>query len=155
MQAQSGLKRVVQRPDKTSADFLDSLSRASRSTARQLQPYLADLQMQFVGTRLVGTELQTKLGREQTRLMREQAKKSEEQERELRRQAECLAKLLAIHSLASTYKFTIDIRPGLWYGSACYLEQAHHPPATLTHLDSALPRAEASCTIFVQITPSE
>ena len=57
---------------------------------------------------------QTKLAREQTRLMREQAKKSEEQERELRRQAECLAKLLAIHSLASTYKFTIDIRPDLW-----------------------------------------
>ncbi len=64
-------------------------------------------------------------------------------------------KRAAIDSLASTYKFTIDIRPDLWYRYACYLAQTRHSAATLTHLDSALPRGLASCTIFVQITPSE
>jgi hypothetical protein len=66
-----------------------------------------------------------------------------------------IQQLSAIHSLASTYKFTIDIRSALWYGCACYLEQTRHPATTLTRLDSALRRNLAICTIFVQITPSE
>jgi hypothetical protein len=66
-----------------------------------------------------------------------------------------IPKMPAIHSLASTYKFTIDIRPALWYGCACCLEQTRPLAATLTRLDSALPRTLAICTVLVQITPSE
>jgi hypothetical protein len=60
-----------------------------------------------------------------------------------------------IHSLASTYKFTIDIRPALCYSCACCLEQTRHPAAPLTRFDSALPRTLAICTVLVQVTPSE
>src|SRR6266849_1515558 len=52
-------------------------------------------------------------------------------------------------------QFTIDKRPGLWYGCACYLEQTRHVAAPLTPLDSALPRNLAFCTILVQISPLE
>ncbi len=55
------------------------------------------------------------------------------------------------HSIA--LKFTIDKRPDLGYGCACYLEQSRDQAASLTPLDSALPRHLAFCTILVQISP--
>ncbi len=58
-----------------------------------------------------------------------------------------------IHPIA--LKFTIDRRPDLWYGCACYLEQTRRHAAPLTPLDSALPRNLAFCTVLVQISRLE
>ncbi len=52
-------------------------------------------------------------------------------------------------------QFTIDRRPDLWYGCACYLEQTRRHAAPLTPLDSALPRNLAFCTVLVQISRLE
>ncbi len=61
--------------------------------------------------------------------------------------------LSCYHTHSIALKFTIDKRPDLGYGCACYLEQSRDQAASLTPLDSALPRHLAFCTILVQISP--
>ncbi len=53
-----------------------------------------------------------------------------------------------IHSHASTYTFTIDKRPDLWYGYVCYLERTSLPPPAAAALTLDPSRA---CSLFVAL----
>ncbi len=55
-------------------------------------------------------------------------------------------KVPAIHSSASTYKFTIDKRPDLAYHCVCYLEQSLPTPRVILALTLG---PSISCSLFV------
>src|SRR6266478_3089640 len=55
-------------------------------------------------------------------------------------------KVPAIHSSASTYKFTIDKRPDLAYHCVCYLEQTSPTPRIILALTLG---PSITCSLFV------
>ena len=56
----------------------------------------------------------------------------------------------AIHSPVSTYKFTIDRRPDLWYHSSCYLEETSPTPSFIPALTLD---ASISCSLLTLFFP--